>query len=269
MFNLNGESNIHHGNTAVAAKQQSAPSFRPRVRKVQRTPAEEMSARMKKHGATERVPDGLAAIILFTKKSVDVQADGIKFRYENRQHHFFSPDSVVCHPSNIGKPISFVFNRHDLSVIYALDDAGRFIEAVPMATHPEMFDKQMETVLRETRRVTTHIHEALKKDHRIDTARAAQQSLDNREKMQFANAFPAPCRSENTASIESADRLQDEINGVAAHRQDITDLRSRLAEREQSCRVTETDRLAAFGEKRESGGEVSAEEMEALFRVED
>ena len=270
MFNLDGESNIHHGSAAVAEIQKSAPAFTPRLRKVQRTPVEEMKARMARHGSTEQIPDGLAAIILMSKNTVDVQNDGIKFRYRNQSYHYFSPDSVVCHPSNVGKPCTFVFNRHDLSMIYCLDQHGRFIEAVPSATHPEMFDKQMEVVLHETRRVTAHIHEALKKDHRIDTARAAQRALDNREKMQFANSFPAPARSEDTASIDSADRLQDAVRGVADHRKDIADLRGRMSARQDACPVTAGDRLAAYREEGEgrSDERVSIEEITDIFKVE-
>lgn len=187
MLQLDGERNI-----CLAEPMPIAPpaDWTPRLRKVTRSPIEEMQARIQAHGKMVPIPDALAALMLQEQRRETVEANGIAFKIDGATYRYYSPDSQAC--LRVGEEVLFSFDRDNLDVIYVLSEDGRFLEAVPQDGKVEWFSQDMDKQIARYRRVTQHVHEGLKKTHAETTHREHDRAKANAEALQMTHHFPLP-----------------------------------------------------------------------------
>jgi hypothetical protein len=193
--------------------QRDCATVRARFRRVRRSPAQELLARLEAGAGTDPLPDALAAILLYEHRVLQVQRNGLAFELNGTRHRYWSADSVTCHPSNVGSKARIAFNRDNLDCVFVLSDEGEYLETLPHADKHDWFSQEAGEEIAKYKRVATHVHEYLKRTHGPTTAMEHARAKGNAETLQIVNALPAPEPSRNTPAGEATPTL---VSGVPA-----------------------------------------------------
>lgn len=190
MFQLSNERNIHA--PAKTKPTDPPPDFNPKYRKVTRSPIEEMTVRVTKHGTMEPIPDALAALMFQDKGEATVAGDGISFILNGTERRYYHENCATCHSSRAGEKVLFAYNRDDLSVIYVLTDDERYMETVPLAEGVDWFSDEAKEQIKANHEAASRVHAGLKKTHGRTTKREHDRTKANREALQTTHSIPPP-----------------------------------------------------------------------------
>lgn len=261
-MNLTDLRSIHmpEGRAAAAESgtaETAAPAPVLRLRKVPRSPTEEFAARVAKHGAMERFPDALAAILLYEHKTPTLtQKSEIAFDINGVEFRFYHPDALTCHPSNAGKQVRVSFDRDDLSCVFVLSEDGRYVETVPRKGKHAWFGKEAGEEIARYKRVASHVHAHLDRIHAPDNKREMERAQSNAEKIQYLNEFPAPRRDGEMEEPRAEFTAAREIMAAAET--------ARLQQARHKEAVSEEEDLAALARKAQMADYRSARPEETL-----
>ena len=186
--------------------------FEGRVRRVPRSPEEELTARMEKAAKggpspVEPIPQALVALIMAGKKIVKVTRNGLRLTVRNEEYLFWHENSLTCHPSNMGKKFTVTYDRDDLRAVHVLDEKMRYLESIPQKKLVAMFSPEALADRRRHDAVIDQVHRRVAGLHRSDTGKEHARARRNAEALQAVNTFPLstpPCAGHRRAASFSA-----------------------------------------------------------------
>jgi hypothetical protein len=176
------------------------------VRKRKCSPNQEFELRHQ-ISKVEKLPNDLAAVMMKEIRTVEVQKNGIKFDFQGESYLYWHPDSTTCDPANLGKKVTFVFDRDSMEVIYILD-RGAYVETIPQKNKVQWFSKETEVEIATHQRVISHVHTQIKKAHGKDTEALYSRIKSNAEKIQTVHTMtPLVEPSDATSRFPKADSI--------------------------------------------------------------
>lgn len=189
--------NIHFPGQAAAADISSAyddipapasplapptAAARLKLRTVAVSPAEEYALR---GGEVRPIPDSLAALILSRSGRVEINLKGVVVERKDLGGRctYWHPDSRVCSDlSARSRKIFYVLNIHRPEVIHLLDEAGAYLESLPLKERPAVLDHHAQEVeARKNHRAIARAAEHLQRLHADDTREALDALRHNAE----------------------------------------------------------------------------------------
>lgn len=220
--------NIHFGN--ATADERRLPQMETEYRQVNRSPDEEFSARVQAHGAPQRFPQSIIALILQKQRNVTVTKKGITFDYQGTKYQFWSPTSLVC-ANDVDKRVLVTFDPDDMAFCHILTEDGRHVESVPQKNKVAWFDDEaMRAAMRDKAHALNRDLAQFQAIHQATSEQKAQRVLSNAEKMQIVNTIPAPGVDRETRNVESETLNSNPLhNNPRLSRGEALPARSRLA----------------------------------------
>jgi hypothetical protein len=204
---------------------------------VTRSPDEEWRARAAQSGAPEPIGDDFAAALLTEARVVTITAQGIRFRLNNREHHFWQEDSLTLVPGHVGQQRTIRYDADDLSCVHVFERTGdsiRYVETLARYIAPHMLNAdECGQVLAASQRQSRRVLAELQELHRPEIEAEAQRVLTNAEKLQHVRTFPLPdgqrpaiasrhsqakAEADATADTFSADQNSQHVSGDEAAR---------------------------------------------------
>jgi len=188
--------------TAPAA----SAEVRLKLRSVAVSPAEEYALRA---GEVRPIPDSLAALILSRTGRAEVNLKGVVVDRKDLGGRctYWHPDSRVCSDlSARNRKIFYVLNIHRPEVIHLLDDAGTYIESLPLKERPAVLDNHaQELEARKNHRAIARASEHLQRLHADDTRDALDALRHNAEATRrVVQTLPQPACSEPAQPVQPA-----------------------------------------------------------------
>jgi hypothetical protein len=216
-----------------------------KLRTVTLSPREEYGRRP---GATETIPDALAAMILSRKTRVEVTLKGVTVREGTLRRRYWHADSPLCNRIGSGETMRVfaVWNRLDPSRIHLLTDDGRYLETLPEEGKAVWFDREEGAKeLANHRRTISRVYDHLQRVHDTDSEAAVDRARSNaaaaetvlRTTMNFeapeaamqeaagpvATKRRGTSRMETAEAIAAADRGTTRVQAEAAQRRNEVD----------------------------------------------
>jgi len=201
----------------------SNAEVRLKLRSVAVSPAEEYALRA---GEVRTIPDSLAALILSRAGRAEVNLKGVVVDRKDLGGRctYWHPDSRVCSDlSARSRKIFYVLNIHRPEVIHLLDDAGTYLESLPLKERPAVLDNAaQEAESRKNHRAIARAAEHLQRLHADDTREALDALRHNAEATRrVVQTLPQPgCTPPATPVQEARSGLGDTI--AAAERDVMT-----------------------------------------------
>lgn len=164
----------------------------PRLRERTNDPAREYAARP---GATEALPDNVAALILCKVGRAKVERHQIKISLDGQELVFTSADSAtIAEHNGTGARVLWALNRRAPDFLHILGHDGSYIETIAAKGQAQWFDRG-ETSQAAMATAKTHLRrdmERLAHLHEPDTAEAAARAQHNAaEVARLVQIFPA------------------------------------------------------------------------------
>lgn len=187
-FDLDGLSNIH---VQDAAAPDAEPfSHTVKYRKVTRSPAEELAARVARFGTPEALPNALAAILMAHRDRAEVKPNGIKIVIDKKPYRYWHEDSVVCGKPELYGRVLYVRAIEHLDCIHVLDNAGKYIETLPLAATPDWYSKEAAEEKRKTRLVADRMKAEIVRGQSETMLRKTVANRETRETLQSIHSLP-------------------------------------------------------------------------------
>jgi hypothetical protein len=166
-----------------------------RTRPVTVSPAEEYQFRP---GEVRPISNELAAAILSFKGRAIVGNKGVTVERKDIGGKFvyFHEHSVTLNDfASREKKLFYVINRQTPEVLHLLDEAGCYIESLPLRERPAVLDNEAQAEqLRQHKTVINRAASRLQQLHGEDTREALQTLAENSREMQrVVQTLPAPC----------------------------------------------------------------------------
>ena len=175
-------SSVYDEPVIQAPDNKSPGDVRLKLRTVAVSPAEEYALRS---GEVRPIPDSLAALILSRSGRAEITLKGVvaDCKAIGGRHTYWHPDSRVCSDLSFrSRKIFYVLNIHRPEVLHVLDDAGTYLESLPLKERPAVLDNEaQEKVMRGQQRAITRAAEHLQRLHAEDTKEALDALRHNAE----------------------------------------------------------------------------------------
>lgn len=166
----------------IQAPEKAPGEVRLKLRTVAVSPAEEYALRA---GEVRPIPDSLAALILSRSGRAEITLKGVvaDCKAIGGKHTYWHPDSRVCSDLSFrSRKVFYVLNIHRPEVVHLLDDAGAYLESLPLKERPPVLDNAaQEKEMRSQQRAITRAAEHLQRLHAEDTREALDALRHNAE----------------------------------------------------------------------------------------
>lgn len=158
------------------------PDVRLKLRTVSVSPAEEYALRA---GEVQTIPDSLAALILSRSGRVEINLKGVVVDRKDLGGRctYWHPDSRVCSDLSFrSRKVFYVLNIHRPEVVHLLDEAGTYLESLPIKERPAVLDNEAQTAeARKNHRAIARAAAHLQRLHADDTRDALDALRHNAE----------------------------------------------------------------------------------------
>ena len=158
------------------------PDVRLKLRTVAVSPSEEYALRA---GDVTPIPDSLAALILSRSGRVEINLKGVVIDRKDLGGRctYWHPDSRVCSDLSFrSRKVFYVLNIHRPEVLHLLDEAGTYLESLPLKERPAVLDNEAQTAeARKNHRAIARAAAHLQRLHADDTRDALEALRHNAE----------------------------------------------------------------------------------------